>query len=66
MLKEDLIFEQYLEQIINKSVKIMSLRPNAKYDINKIEELLVILLEEVKVNYIQQLSEEDIEALMKN
>ncbi|WP_373481160.1 hypothetical protein [Geminocystis sp.] len=66
MLKEDLIFEQHLEQIINKSVKIMSLRPNAKYDINKIEELLVILLEEVKVNYIQQLSEEDIEALMKN
>lgn len=66
MLKEDPIFEQYLEKIIKKSSKIMNLRPNARYDINKIEELLVILLEEVKVNYIQQLSDEDIEALMKN
>ncbi|WP_231932940.1 hypothetical protein [Geminocystis sp. NIES-3708] len=66
MLKEDLIFEKHLEQIINKSTRIMSLRPNARYDINKIEELLVILLEEVKVNYIQELSDEDIEELMKN
>lgn len=64
MLKEDPIFEKYLEQIIDKSSRIMSLRPNTRYDINKIEELLVILLEEVKVNYIQELSQEDIEALM--
>jgi hypothetical protein len=64
MLKEDPIFEKYLEQIIDKSSRIMSLRPHTRYDINKIEELLVILLEEVKVNYIQQLSHEDIEALM--
>lgn len=64
MLKEDLIFEQHLEDIITKSSKIMSLRPNTRYDINKIEELLVMFLEEVKINYIQQLSNEDIEALI--
>ncbi len=64
MLKEDPIFEQYLEKIIDKSSRIMSLRPNARYDIHKMEELLIILLEEVKVNYVQQLSDEDVDVLM--
>ncbi|MGI0480078.1 hypothetical protein ACN4EE_04730 [Geminocystis sp. CENA526] len=64
ILQEDPIFEKHLEKIIEKATKTLNLRPNARYDINKIEELLVILLEEVKVNYIQQLSDEDIEALM--
>ncbi|MBL1209216.1 hypothetical protein [Geminocystis sp. GBBB08] len=64
MLKEDPIFQQHIEKIIEKSSKIMNLRPNTRYEINKIEELLVIFLEEVKVNYIQQLSHEDIETLM--
>jgi hypothetical protein len=64
ILKEDPIFEKHLEKIIEKATKTLNLRPNARYDINKIEELLVILLEEVKINYIQQLSDEDIEVLM--
>lgn len=64
ILKEDPIFEKHLEKIIEKATKTLNLRPNARYDVNKIEELLVILLEEVKVNYIQQLSDEDIETLM--
>lgn len=64
ILKEDPIFEKHLEKIIEKATKTLNLRPKARYDVNKIEELLVILLEEVKVNYIQQLSDEDIEALM--
>ncbi|BAQ63746.1 hypothetical protein [Geminocystis sp. NIES-3709] len=64
MLKEDPIFENYLEKILEKATKTLNIRPNARYDINKIEELLVILLEEVKVNYIQNLSEDDIEALL--
>lgn len=64
ILKEDPVFEKHLEKIIEKATKTLNLRPNARYDVNKIEELLVILLDEVKVNYIQQLSDEDIEALM--
>ncbi|MTF39965.1 hypothetical protein VKI22_08450 [Cyanobacterium aponinum UTEX 3221] len=63
-IKEDPIFEQYLEKIIAKFGNTLTDRPNAKYDINKIEQLLVALLEEIKVNYIQNLSDQDIEALL--
>lgn len=64
LIKEDPLFNQYLEKIINKFGNTLTTRPNAKYDINKIEQLLVAFLEEVKVNYIQNLSEQDIEALL--
>ncbi|AFZ55031.1 hypothetical protein [Cyanobacterium aponinum] len=63
-IKEDPIFDQYLEKIIAKFGNTLTDRPNAKYDINKIEQLLVALLEEIKVNYIQNLSDQDIEALL--
>ncbi|WP_330204280.1 hypothetical protein [Cyanobacterium sp. Dongsha4] len=63
-IKEDPIFDKYLEKIIAKFGNTLTDRPNAKYDINKIEQLLVALLEEIKVNYIQNLSDQDIEALL--
>jgi len=37
----------------------------AKQRIQKIESLLSDLLEEVKVNYVQKLSEEDVEKLLE-
>lgn len=64
LTKDDPIFDQYLEKIITKFGQTLLLRPDAKYDINKIEELLVALLEEIKVNYIQNLSDRDVEALL--
>jgi len=64
LIKEDPIFDQYLEKIIMRFGNTLTDRPNAKYDINKIEQLLVAFLEEVKVNYIQNLSQQDIEALL--
>ncbi len=64
LIKEDPLFNQYLEKIIIRFGNTLTDRPNAKYDINQIEQLLVAFLEEVKVNYIQNLSEQDIEALL--
>lgn len=64
LTKEDPIFNQYLENIIMKFGNTLINRPNAKNDISQIENLLVAFLEEIKVNYIQNLSEQDIEALL--
>jgi hypothetical protein len=44
--------------------KTIQLSSSNKYDVNKIEQLIVALLEEIKINYVQKLSEEDIEALL--
>lgn len=64
LIKSDPIFDQHFDKIIDKFGNTFIDRPNAKYDINKIEELLVAFLEEIKVNYIQNLSEQEIEALL--
>ena len=64
LLQEDPIFDEYLEKIIIKFAQTIQLSTATEYDIHKIEQLLVALLEEVKVNYVQKLSEGDIEALL--
>lgn len=62
--EEDKVFEQHLTRVFGKIGDTINLRPRAKQDINKIEELLVALLEEVKVNYIMSLAKEDIESIL--
>ncbi|HIK37886.1 MAG: hypothetical protein N3D76_01440 [Geminocystis sp.] len=62
--EEDKVFEQHLTKIFGKIGDTINLRPRAKQDINKIEGLLVALLEEVKVNYIMSLAAEDIESIL--
>lgn len=64
LLKEDPIFDQYLEKIMAKLSKTIQLNTSSKYDVNRIEQLLIALLDEIKVNYVQKLSEGDIEALL--
>ena len=64
LLQEDPIFDEYMEKIITKFAQTIEFTTTTAYDINKIEQLLVALLEEVKVNYVQRLSEGDIEALL--
>ncbi len=63
-LKEDPIFDEYLEKIITTLSQTIQIDNSSKHNVNKIEELLIALLEEVKVNYVQKLSEGDIEALL--
>lgn len=64
ILRDDPLFDKYLSKILEKLIQTVNLRIGARQDINQIEGLLVALLEEVKVNYVQKLSEEDIEALL--
>jgi hypothetical protein len=64
ILQDDPTFDQYLRKIIDKCTQTVNLRVGARKDVNQIEGLLVALLEEVKVNYVQKLSTEDIEALL--
>ena len=64
VLQDDPVFDQYLAKIIDKSSNTINQRVGARQDLHQIEELLVALLEEVKVNYVQTLSDEDVEALL--
>ena len=65
ILKQDPVFDAYLQQIIEKFTQTITSEMGAKQRINKIESLLSDLLEEVKVNYVQKLSEEDVEKLLE-
>ena len=64
LLQEDQVFDEYLEKVIDKFSRTLQLNSNNKHDIENVESLLVAFLEEVKVNYVQKLSEGDIEALL--
>ena len=64
LLQEDPVFDRYFEQIVLKLGKTMEFNSSTQSEFKHIEQLLVVLLEEVKVNYVQKLSEEDIEAIL--
>lgn len=65
ILKEDPVFELYLKKIIEKLTKTISSEITAKESIDKVEYLFNSFLEEFKVNYIQKLSQEDVEKLLE-
>ncbi len=64
LLEEDPVFDEHLEQIIVKFSKTIQFSSATEYEITRIEDMLVALLEEVKVNYIQKLSDADVDALL--
>ena len=59
LLKEDPIFDQYLEVIISKLGQTVELNSSTEKEINHIEELLIVLLEEIKINYVQKIAQEE-------
>jgi polyhydroxyalkanoate synthesis regulator protein len=65
LLKDDPVFNQLLERLITNFSQITSLEFQAEHSLNKIESLLIDLLEEIKINYIQRLSQEDIEKILE-
>jgi hypothetical protein len=65
LLKEDPVFDVYLQKVADKFTKTITSEIGAKKSIEKIESLLNDFLEEVKVNYVQKLSEEDVESLLE-
>lgn len=64
LIEEDEAFDQLIEQLSETFVATMQNEMQTQQSIERMEYLLNALLEEVKVNYVQRLSEEDVEELM--
>jgi hypothetical protein len=65
LLKQDPVFDLYLQKIIEKFTKTITSEISAQQSMEKIEELLTDFLEEFKINYVQKLSQEDIENILE-
>ena len=64
-LAEDEQFDRLLESLMSNVGKSISSELQAQQSMNKIEFLLVDLLEEIKINYVERLSQEDIEDILE-
>ena len=65
MLAEDKQFDRLLESLVDNIGKSVTSELQARQSISKIEQLLIDLLEEVKINYVRRLSQEDIEDILE-
>jgi hypothetical protein len=65
ILKDDPVFNKLLERLIANFTQIVSSEFQTENSLNKIESLSIDLLEEIKINYIQRLSQEDIEKILE-
>ena len=64
-LKEDEKFNQLLDSLVTNLSKSLATEIKAKESLNKIELLLIDLLEEIKINYVERLSAEDVEEILE-
>jgi hypothetical protein len=64
-LQEDPVFSQLLEDCFSHLKQAVNSEIQAKQSLEKIEFLLSELLEEIKINYIERTSEENIEAILE-
>ncbi len=64
-LAEDEQFDHLLESLVSNIGKTVSTELQAQQSMNKIEFLLIDLLEEIKINYVERLSNEDIEEILE-
>ena len=65
VLAEDEQFDRLLESLVSNVGKSMSNELQAQQSMNKIELLIIDLLEEIKINYVERLSQEDIEDILE-
>jgi hypothetical protein len=65
ILKEDPAFDRLLERLVANLGQTISSELKTDRSIDRIESLLVDLLEEIKINYIQRLSQEDVEKILE-
>ena len=65
MLAEDKQFDRLLESLVDNIGKSVTSELQARQSMSKIEQLLIDLLEEVKINYVRRLSQEDIEDILE-
>jgi hypothetical protein len=64
-LEEDKKFNQLLESLLTNLTQSLSSEIKAKQSLDKIELLLIDLLEEIKINYVERLSTEDVEEILE-
>ncbi|NEO28513.1 MAG: hypothetical protein F6K03_16960, partial [Kamptonema sp. SIO4C4] len=64
LIKEDEKFDELIEQLSESLTNSIRSEMQAKESIERLEYLLIALIEEIKVNYVQRLSQEDVEELM--
>lgn len=64
-LAEDEQFDRLLDSLVSNIGKSVSSELQAQQSLNKIELLLIDLLEEIKINYVERLSQEDIEDILE-
>ena len=64
-LGEDKQFDRLLESLVANISKSVSSELQAQQSIDKIELLLLDFLEEIKINYVERLSTEDIEEILE-
>ena len=65
VLEEDQKFEQLLNSLFKNVNQSFITEIKAKQSLNRIETLLIDLLEEVKINYVERLSAEDVEQVLE-
>ncbi|MDJ0599858.1 MAG: hypothetical protein QNJ37_13560 [Crocosphaera sp.] len=65
LLIEDPEFDRLLEKLIEKFSQSLGSELQAEHSIDQIESLLNDLLEEIKINYVQNLSQENIENILE-
>ena len=64
-LKEDPTFDELLERLGSNFTKSIGSQMQAKQSLDKMESLLNDLLEEIKINYVERLSQEDVEEILE-
>jgi hypothetical protein len=64
-LEEDEQFDKLLESLMSNIGKSFSTELQAQRSLHQIEFLLIDLLEEIKINYVERLSTEDIEEILE-
>jgi hypothetical protein len=62
---EDTVFDELLQKLLDKLRITIASEIQAQKNIGKIEQLLADLLEEFKINYLQELSTEELEILLE-
>lgn len=64
-LAEDPVNEKLLEQLITNLTRALSAQMQTTETTTRVQYLLEALLEEIKINYIEQLSQEDVEEILE-
>ena len=64
-LEEDPVNEKLLEQLISNLTEALGSQIKAQETLEKVQYLLDAMLEEIKINYVERLSSEDVEAILE-